>query len=80
VIRIERGIGVDCENLLIVQSGLDIQANLAPGLNGQTVKDGNVDVRCQQRTEQEARTLSDAVTNNANGALPWIKARWLRKR
>jgi hypothetical protein len=27
-------------------------------------------------TEVEARKLYDAVTDNANGVLPWIKDRW----
>ncbi len=61
---------------LEVDRGLDIQANPALGLKWQTVKDWNVDVRYQLRSEHEARSLYDAVTDNANGVLPWIKARW----
>jgi HEPN domain-containing protein len=56
--------------------GLDIQANPALGVNWQTIKDWKVDNRYKERSEPEARSLYEAVTDNANGVLPWIKARW----
>jgi len=32
--------------------------------------------RYQQKTEQEARTLYDAIASTPNGALPWIRNHW----
>jgi hypothetical protein len=66
---------VKTANLEVVR-GLDNQANPALENNWQIVKDWNVDIRYRQRSEGQARTLYDAVTDNANGVLPWIKARW----
>jgi HEPN domain-containing protein len=66
---------VKTANLEVVR-GLDNQANPALENNWQIVKDWNVDIRYLQRTEVEARKLYDAVTDNANGMLPWIKDRW----
>jgi HEPN domain-containing protein len=56
--------------------GLDMQANPDLAANWQRVKDWNVDIRYQERGEAEARRLYEAVTDSANGVLPWIKARW----
>ena len=56
--------------------GLAIRANPGLGLNWQIVKDWSVDARYQAKTEPEARQLYDAVTDHANGVLPWIKAHW----
>jgi len=56
--------------------GQDIAANPALALNWQVVKDWNVDIRYQERSEPEAQRLYEAVTDNANGVLPWIRARW----
>jgi len=41
-----------------------------------TILDWNVDIRYQERSELEARKLYEAITDNANGVLPWIKSRW----
>ena len=56
--------------------GLDIAANSALAVNWQTVKDWNVDKRYLQQGELEARTLYEAVTDDVNGVLLWIRARW----
>ena len=56
--------------------GLDIAATPALGLNWAIVKDWNVDIRYQERSEPEARELYEAITDNAHGVLPWIRARW----
>jgi hypothetical protein len=53
-----------------------MQANPDLAANWQRVKDWNVDIRYQERGEAEARRLYEAVTDSANGVLPWIKARW----
>ena len=51
-------------------------ANPALGVNWQYVKDWNERARYQQKTEAQARRLYQAVTDTANGVLPWIKSRW----
>ena len=56
--------------------GLDIQANADLGINWQIVKDWNVDIRYQDKSGFDAKRLYQAVTDNANGVLPWIKNRW----
>ncbi len=66
---------VKAANLEMVR-GVDIAANPALGVHWQIVKDWNVDVRYEEKSEPEARTLYDAITDNANGVLPWIRARW----
>jgi hypothetical protein len=61
---------------LETERGLDIAANPALGGNWQVVKSWNVDIRYQEMNETDARRLYDAVADNANGVLPWIRARW----
>ena len=56
--------------------GLDIRSNQQRSDHWQTVKDWNVDVRYQEKTESEARKLYDAITDATNGVLPWIKTQW----
>ena len=51
-------------------------ANPVLGINWQFVKDWNERARYQQMTEAQARRLYQAVTNNANGVLQWIKGHW----
>ena len=51
-------------------------ANPALGVNWQYVKDWNERARYQQKTEAQARRLYQAVSDTANGVLPWIKSRW----
>jgi hypothetical protein len=66
---------VKAANLEIAR-GLDIATNPALRVNRQIVKDWNVDVRYREISELEARSLYNAITDSANGVLPWIKARW----
>jgi HEPN domain-containing protein len=63
---------------LRVQLQLDTTAaaNPALGLNWQTLKDWSEEARYRQTTEADARRLFEAVTDPANGVLPWIKAHW----
>ncbi len=56
--------------------GLDIAANPALGVNWEIVFDWNVDRRYQATSESQARRLYEAVTDNTNGVLAWIRARW----
>lgn len=51
-------------------------ANPALGINWQHVKDWSERARYQQKTEPQARRLYQAVTENANGVLTWIKNHW----
>jgi hypothetical protein len=51
-------------------------ANPALGVNWQVVKDWTEKARYQNKTEAQARQLYQAVTDPANGVLPWIKANW----
>ena len=44
--------------------------------NWRTTKDWSEESRYQQKTESQARTLYQAVTDPANGVLPWIQGRW----
>jgi hypothetical protein len=56
--------------------GRDIQTNPILGDNWEIVKEWDVDIRYQGRSELDARKLYEAVTDNSNGVLPWIKTRW----
>ena len=56
--------------------GLDIQANSLRGINWETLKEWNVEIRYRERTELEARRLYIAVTDTTSGVLPWIKTCW----
>jgi hypothetical protein len=51
-------------------------ANPALGINWQLVKDWSERARYQQWKEAQARRLYQAVTDPANGVLPWIKGHW----
>ncbi len=53
-----------------------VAANVALGMNWQTVKVWNEQDRYRMKTELEARELVIAVTDNTNGVLPWIKGHW----
>jgi HEPN domain-containing protein len=51
-------------------------ANPDLGTNWEFVKNWNERARYQQKTEAQARELYQAVTDNANGVLQWIKGHW----
>ena len=63
---------------LRIQLKLDTLAIVNPVLSKswQTAKDWNERSRYQQKTEDQARKLFNAVTDPTNGVLPWIKVRW----
>jgi HEPN domain-containing protein len=50
--------------------------NSALWLNWQVVKDWSEVARYQRKTRDNAEKLYQAVTDSANGVLPWIKSRW----
>jgi hypothetical protein len=54
----------------------DTAANAALGTNWSTVKDWNERCRYERHSQVKAQTMIDAITDNADGVLPWIKARW----
>ena len=54
----------------------DANANAALDANWLTVKDWSEKSRYQQWSEPEARKLFAAVSDAANGVLPWIKNHW----
>ena len=56
--------------------GLDISANPDLGANWLVVKDWSEVARYQQWTEFQARKLYEAVTETANGVLPWVRVHW----
>jgi len=49
-----------------------------PGLdrNWSTVRDWSEASRYRQTTESDARMLYDAISNRADGVLPWIRNHW----
>ena len=54
----------------------DIQANPAFGRNWQVVKDWSERARYATTTHQKAKKLYSAITDHANGVMPWIGSRW----
>jgi hypothetical protein len=54
----------------------DAAANLAFGLNWEIVMEWSERSRYERHSQAKAQKMIDAVTDNANGVLPWIKARW----
>ena len=54
----------------------DIAANQALRANWGIAKDWSEKARYQQNSEALARSLFQAVIDNANGVLPWIKSHW----
>jgi HEPN domain-containing protein len=61
---------------LNAQRDADASSNSALLLNWQIVKDWSEIVRYQRKTKLEAETLYQAVTDTANGVLPWIRNHW----
>ena len=51
-------------------------ANLAFSGNWGFAKDWRETSRYEQNTQGKAQTLYDAITNNLDGVLPWIRLRW----
>jgi len=55
---------------------IDGATNPALGLNWTFVKDWDEHSRYQRHTQVKAQRVIDAVSDVANGVLPWIKAHW----
>jgi len=55
---------------------VDVAANPALGQNWDVVKDWSERTRYQRHSQARAQKVIDAITDPANGVLPWIKARW----
>ncbi len=54
----------------------DARANSSLGINWQIAKDWSEITRYQRKTKLEAEELHQAVTDSANGVLPWIRTHW----
>jgi len=54
----------------------DIVANAALRDNWLIAKDWTEKSRYETKTELEARNLLDAIADQANGVMPWIRSRW----
>jgi HEPN domain-containing protein len=54
----------------------DTATNAAFATNWTTAKDWEETDRYEQKTQAEAQALSDAITNDPNGVLPWIRIPW----
>lgn len=61
---------------LLTDGDLPHEDRVALDENWRITKDWSEQARYQQKTEAQARDLYKAVTDPANGVLPWIKARW----
>jgi hypothetical protein len=51
-------------------------ANSALGINWQIAKDWIEKARYEQKTEAQAKRLVEAVADEVNGVLKWIKIHW----
>jgi len=56
--------------------GLDVAANADLKRNWAYATAWTETSRYERKTESEARSLFDAVTDAVNGVLPWIRSRW----
>jgi HEPN domain-containing protein len=54
----------------------DAAANPALGRNWLVVKDWSEKARYNTTSHQKAKKLYDAITDNANGVMQWIRVRW----
>ena len=54
----------------------DITANTALGNNWGIVTRWNEKSRYQMKKQAEAEELYNAIADNANGVMQWIRARW----
>jgi hypothetical protein len=61
---------------LEVTRAADAGANPALALSWSIVKDWSERSRYERHSLAKARKLVDAVADNVNGVLPWIKVRW----
>jgi HEPN domain-containing protein len=61
---------------LQAEFGRDLGASKPLRDNWVIVMKWNVDCRYEATSEADARALYQAITDNANGVLPWIRVRW----
>jgi HEPN domain-containing protein len=61
---------------LQTQLAADCAANAALDRHWSAAKDWSEQDRYRMKTEAEARQMVAAVTDRANGVLPWIRRRW----
>ena len=54
----------------------DIAANVVLSTNWIVAKDWSEASRYEQKTQSEAETVFDAIANDPDGVLPWIRIRW----
>jgi hypothetical protein len=54
----------------------DAAANAALDVNWRTAKDWSETSRYEQKTQAEAQAMYDAVANDPDGVLAWIRIRW----
>ena len=71
----------DLEKLLALANlkpilDVDTAANSALSTNWAAAKDWKETSRYQQKTQAEAQAMYDAVANNPDGVLAWIRIRW----
>ena len=53
-----------------------IKSDSILGQNWEIVKDWNEKTRYSMKTQPDAEGLYEAIANNSNGILQWIRARW----
>jgi HEPN domain-containing protein len=58
------------------ERGIAIATNPTLGSNWMIAKDWNERSRYEQKTEAQARGLYDAINDNVNGVLQWIRGHW----
>lgn len=71
----------DLKDLLVLANlkaalDADAAANAALSANWAVAKDWNETSRYEQKTQAEAQTICDAIANNPNGVLAWIRIHW----
>lgn len=54
----------------------DTAVNADLSRNWVIVKDWTETSRYEQKTQAQAQTIYDAITNDPHGVLPWIRIRW----
>lgn len=55
---------------------LKCQSNPAFGTNWSLVRDWSEESRYEKKSEQSARDLMQAITDQQEGVLPWVKSHW----
>lgn len=61
---------------LVSERGLSIEANEQLGTNWLVAKDWSELTRYRFSTQQQAEKMFEAITNNPDGVLQWVKNHW----